>query len=725
MHPLTPSRSHGRVPRKPSPLVHRSRAELGPEPDGAAEKWSRAPRLLTRLAGSLVVATLLVISGPASASGPEDERPQPETTSTTLGSSTSTHGKVQIGPSWDPARAVWADEDARMRVRGDRPEDASIHIAYAPPVDRWDDQLRHELEAFEQDRFPEGVLARQTIIDEPPEEWMRKLELPDLPVRWNAKTVEYLRYFKDDPKGRRLIAAWLNRMTRYEASLRAILRDAGVPEDLVYVAMVESGFDPAARSEVGAAGMWQFMEPTGRVYGLNGEYWYDDRLDFEKASYAAATYLADLETRFGSWELALAAYNAGYGLVVQSIRSNNTNNFWALSEIENGLPQQTNNYVPKILAAAIVGHNREVFQVEGTPAPALELIEVEVPAGTVFDDLAAALEIDAKLVEELNARYLRGRVPPEGGPARIRIPRSSHERFSALGEKLRTPSQPWTTYSVRLGEDLEEIASAHGITEKQLRKLNGIHDSGEIGGGVTLVVPVVDGAAPANDDKGKGKTKQLPPLVAVPPLSLPRGHKLMFFRVTRATGEQAIATAFGVAWSNVVAWNDLDPHARLVDGQILQLVVPDAFDPDKAGVLARGVDEVRHVIRGSVDHIDALLEERGLVRRSYKVQKGETLAKIAKKFDLSLGSLARINNLAREHDVQTGDHLIVYVEAGKTKGTHKPPKPRDTSLTAELGVAQELAEGREKVTDSELPKSKPKPREASTAETSKLPGRHD
>src|SRR5690606_6070190 len=130
-----------------------------------------------------------------------------------------------------------------------------------------------------------------------------------------------------------------------------------------------------------------------------------------------------LKARFGTWELALAAYNAGYGLVVQSIRANNTNNFWALIEIENALPRQTVNYVPKILAAAIVGHNREVFGVKGKPEPRLDLIEVKVPAGTRLDDLAKALEFEDKLLTEVNAIYLRGRTPPEGGPAVVRIPR--------------------------------------------------------------------------------------------------------------------------------------------------------------------------------------------------------------------------------------------------------------------------------------------------------------
>lgn len=619
-------------------------------------------------------------------------------------------GKQQIGPSWDPDRAVWADADARMLVRGDRPENASIHVAYAAPEHRWDDELRRQLAAFEATTFPDGAAPQRTIVDKPPEAWMRKLVLPDLPVRWNTQTIEYLRYFKDDPVGQRSIAMWLNRMGRYETRLRAILGEVGVPEDLVYVAMIESGFDPAAQSWVGAAGMWQFMEPTGKVYGLDVSYWIDSRLDFERSAYAAATYLGDLETRFGSWELALAAYNAGYGLVVQSIRTNNTNNFWTLLEIENALPHQTASYVPKILAAAIVGRNRAVFNVAGSPESALELIDVKVPPGTRIEDLAKAIGVDEKLLAEVNAAYLRGRVPPEGEPSTVRIPRDAHKAFSQLGGELQPPpDQRWATHAVKIGEDLDSIAARYGITQKQLRSLNAIHDSGEIKNGITLVVPA----------DGNGKSPPLPssPVIAVPKLAIPAGNRLVFMRVTRATSSAAIAGAFGLGWSQIVGWNDLDPEARLVDGQFLQILVPESFDAAAAGVQVHELADVRHVVRGSTAHLDAVLADRELERRGYTCGKGETLAKIAKKFDLSLGSLARINGVARNHTVREGEVIIVYVAKGKTRGTIAAPTPKPTTLGGEIEVASGVEAGARE-SDTELPE-----RKASTPERSRVPGK--
>jgi membrane-bound lytic murein transglycosylase D len=598
-----------------------------------------------------------------------------------------------------------------MLVRGDRPEGASIHVAYAAPQRQWDEDLRRELEVFEHGAFPDGRAPQRTIVDKPPEPWMESLALPDLPIRWNAQTVEYLNYFKNDPQGQRVISTWLNRMGRYEARLRAIMREVGVPEDLVYVAMIESGFDPAAQSWVGAAGMWQFMEPTGKVYGLSTSYWVDDRLDFERSAYAAASYLGDLKTRFGSWELALAAYNAGYGLVVQSIRTNNTNNFWSLVEIENALPHQTSSYVPKIFAAAIVGHNRKAFNVAGKVEAKLDLVEVKVPAGTKLDDLAKAISVDEKLLAEINAAYLRGRTPPDGPPVSVRIPRDAHAAFTALtGELAPPPDQRWTTYAVKLGDDLDSIAARYGITQKQLRSLNAIHDSGEIKPGVTLVVPA--------DGKANGGPASLP-VVAVPAVTVPAGSRLVFVRVTRSSTHTALASAFGVAWSQIVAWNDLDPEARLVDGQILQVLVPTSFDAAAAGVEISEVNEVRHVVRGSQAHLDAVLADRELERRGYEVDKGDTLTKIAKKFDLSLGSLARINAVPRNHSVREGELLIVYVAKGKTRGTVAAPDPKPTSLMGEIEVATQIGaqEGGHE-TDTELPG-----RDASTPETSRLPGK--
>jgi membrane-bound lytic murein transglycosylase D len=222
--------------------------------------------------------------------------------------------------------------------------------------------------------------------------WLSQLQMPDLPVQWDARVVRYLEFFKDDPRGRQVLAIWTRRQGRYRELVRRTLRKKGLPEDLLWLAMIESTFDPTARSVAGAMGLWQFMPDTGRAYGLSIDRWADQRLNPEAATEAAADFLADLHRRFGSWELAIAAYNMGYWGVAGSIRKYNTNDFWVLSRLEAGIPWETTLYVPKILAAAIIGRNPHVFGLDDLPVdPALEGEPIDVPPGTSLAVVAQAV----------------------------------------------------------------------------------------------------------------------------------------------------------------------------------------------------------------------------------------------------------------------------------------------------------------------------------------------
>ena len=145
--------------------------------------------------------------------------------------------------------------------------------------------------------------------------------MPELPVRWDARVVRYLDYYRSDPRGRNLVQAWVRKSGRYGAAMRRVLEEQGLPDDLVWVSLIESGFDPAVRSPAGAVGLWQLMPEGARAYGLVVDRWIDERLDVERSTEAAARYLSDLHRRFGSWELALAGYNMGYGGLLASIAS--------------------------------------------------------------------------------------------------------------------------------------------------------------------------------------------------------------------------------------------------------------------------------------------------------------------------------------------------------------------------------------------------------------------
>jgi membrane-bound lytic murein transglycosylase D len=578
--------------------------------------------------------------------------------------------RTRVGP-------IDVSMSGRRRVRGGRPEGASILVAWGPEIDDPDRADRRALAAFERASFPRAR-SFKTIVDQPPQAWMRALDPPSLPIRWNRRTIEYLEYFKTDPRGHAMMRAWIRRGGRYEERLRKILREVGIPEDLVMVALAESGFNPTVRSRVGAAGLWQFMEGTGAVYGLERDYWIDERFDVEKSTYAAALFLADLHVRFGSWELALAAFNAGYGLVLTAIERHNTNNYWALCEIESGLPYATTNYVPKIMAAALVSANRHAFAVgpdQVSPDPSIDWVEVRVPRSTPLAKLAAAIDVEPALLEELNAHLIRKRTPPTRGGHPVRIPRDALAAFERAPDALRKDWSLETTYRARDGETLGAIASAHGISERALRSLNGVIDAAEVSGGVTLVVPATA--------SGTLDTRRVePPLAAVPPIAVPHGMRRVFFVATRAATPLTLERAFGVRWSQVVEWNDLDPHARLQPDQVLQILVPVSFDEQDRAVEAWEDHEVELVVRGSTPHIEAALRRRGLVRRGYRVKAGDTLGRIGRRFGLTDGDLARINGFPRTRDPDAGEVVVVYVPESKLKQTIDAPDVHAAPRTA-------------------------------------------
>jgi hypothetical protein len=180
----------------------------------------------------------------------------------------------------------------------------------------------------------------------------------DVPIQFNSQVKAYVVYFSTKRKG--VIQRQLNRSTRYLPMIKKIFREYGLPDDLAYLAMVESGFNPNATSPAGAKGMWQFIKGTGRRYGLviNGQV--DERLDPGKSTRAAARYLRDLYDQFGSWYLAAASYNCGEKRVQRELRKSNYKNFWQLSA-HRCLPDETKNYVPQMIAATIIAKNPAKF----------------------------------------------------------------------------------------------------------------------------------------------------------------------------------------------------------------------------------------------------------------------------------------------------------------------------------------------------------------------------
>ncbi|HWE27782.1 MAG TPA: LysM peptidoglycan-binding domain-containing protein, partial [Polyangia bacterium] len=479
--------------------------------------------------------------------------------------------------------------------------------------------------------------------------WLEQIKLPDLPVRLDARVVRYLEFYKSDRRGRAIMTSWLKKQGRWKPLFEDALRRAKLPLGLVYVSMIESGFDPLDRSHAGAVGLWQFMPEGGRIYGLRNDYWIDERRNPEKATEAFVHYIGDLKERFGAWPLTLAAFNAGYGAVLRAMQKYNTNDYWELCKHEDGLPWETTLYVPKAMAVAIVGENKKLFGYDDVVSePPYAFDRALVPSSTSIAAMAKAAGVSIGEVAALNPELRRNRTPPE--PWQARLPRGSGARFAAAWEQHREMVKPFV---VRFGERLEDIAAAHGASTRELRALNGIDDSAELRPGLTLVVP--DGRKPL----------QPPPcdttIVAVPDKDdVVAGRKRVFYRTLPQDSPSDIAAFFKVKPAELARWNNVDLEAKLASNMVLQLWVPSDFDTSKAALV--DPSRVRVVTVGSPEFFDLVEGRRGRKRLAYVVKKGDEMKRIAKRFNLTVADLERINRFGAAHsELAVGQKLTVYV----------------------------------------------------------------
>ena len=532
-------------------------------------------------------------------------------------------------------------------------------------------------------RSPESSQRTPSPPGEPDSEWLRTLKSPDLPVRWDPQVLRYLDYFRSDTKGRAIMANWLRRAGRYRELVEKTLDRYGLPRDLFYVAMVESGFDSAARSRTGAGGIWQFMPSAARTYGLEVSYWIDGRRDPERSADAAARYLKDLYVRFGAWPLVFAAYNAGYGAVLTSITRYNTNDYWELCRHESGLPWESSIYVPKIMAAAIIGHNLEAFGfADITPDPVFAFDRVDAPGGTTFTAIARASGTRPDVIASLNGHLLRERTPPDRGPVAVRIPVGTAPLFAEAFERSRAAGDRVDTVVLRFGETIDEVARARGLAPRALRKLNDVKDSGELRAGLTIVVPrraatpaagtdskTQPGREGSDGDKAEREgaspdtTDDEPTIVAVPDRVFSYdGRERVFYRTRDGDSIDEIAETFSVLSDDLIEWNNLDPSAKLQPRLVLQIYVRKDFDP--TGVLLLDPARVRVVTLGSDEFLELETARRGKKRVFYTAKTGDTLVRVGRRYGLTAGDLARINRFSYNTELHDGQKIVVYSPTG-------------------------------------------------------------
>lgn len=589
------------------------------------------------------------------------------------------HPGPQVAPPIGTPEPVLSQElDGRRAVRGcsvgetcarpgDELREIEIEMFPRPDASPWLDERAPRASTLE---ATSRVVRRPSEL-RPDQPWLDTLELPDLPVRWTQKLVDYLVFYKTDPRGQNIIAGWLREQGRYKDLITSYLRKNHLPQDLLYVAMIESSYDPNTLSRAGALGLWQFMPDGGRIYGLRRDRWVDERKDPLRSTIAQMDYFRDLYQRFGDWDIALGAFNVGYGAMLRSIARYNTNDFYKLCEYENAVPWETCLYPPKVLATAIVGHNRALFGVDKLKVEPPEVFdEVSVPTSMPLSVIARAANASEADIKRLNPHLRRGRTPPGETGYVVRVPTGTKNETVRRLVELQTDWDNHDAHVVAHGERFEDIATTYGLSTGALRRLNGVEHESEITGGTVLVVPRISAEARAKN-QAKAKAKLLSSgvdskegddlIVPIPDKDAQvAGKRRVFYRVVTGDTLKSIAKALGASRDKLAAWNELDADAKLHPRMVLVAWVAPDFNAEEEGVSLLDETGLVIVTRGSAEHMDLAEERTGRVRVEYVAQGKEKLADIAKKYGMGSHDLARINRISYSRVLEKGDKIVVY-----------------------------------------------------------------
>ena len=335
------------------------------------------------------------------------------------------------------------------------------------------------------------------------------------PLVENEFVEQWIKYFTG--RGRGTFERYLQRSTRYIPLMQSVLRADGLPEDLIYLSMIESGFNPKAKSGAKAVGPWQFMKATGQRYDLNVTYWVDERRDFVKSTHAAASYLKELYQIFGSWYLAAASYNAGEGKTLMAIRRERTRNFWELArkkpkvrEKSQNFRAETRNYVPKMIAAALISKNPEKY---GFTAISYEdpfdWEFMTVPGGIDLRSIAQLIGYDEEKLSILNAELVRGITPPNSSEGyALKVPKSHSAILTAkLGDLKPRKMREFAVHVVRKGDTLGGIARRYGSDVQEIMELNRLKSVKSLRIGQELSVPARDRSEASSGRKRKKRRR--------------------------------------------------------------------------------------------------------------------------------------------------------------------------------------------------------------------------
>ncbi len=446
----------------------------------------------------------------------------------------------------------------------------------------------------------------------------------DLPVVMNDRVKKSVIYFQT--VAREAFTKYLTRSTRYKSMMLDIINQYGLPNDLIYLSLVESGYNPRAYSWARASGLWQFIASTGRMYDLDRSWWYDERRDPIKSTHAACRFLKDLYEEFGSWELAMAAYNGGPGRVRRTIKSQKTVDFWKMK-----LRRQTMDYIPLIYAAAIIAKDPEkygFYDIQYEPSLEWDVVTIDrcLELSVVADEVGCSLEE----LKDLNPELLRKYTPPNNGNYLLKIPAGAKSRFLAAYDSMPSPKETsWVKHQIHRGETVSTIAARYGVSQYAILEANNLSRRSTIYAGRTLIVPVpLDreyGSSGGSYDKSSYTTRN------------------SIYTVRAGDTMWDIAKAFGTSVDAIRRINYIERSSRIYVGQKLKI-------PSDATYLASTGD------KGSSS--PKTYGSPG-TEKTYKVRSGDTLWDIARMFRTTTAKIRHLNGLGRSSRIYPGQLLVI------------------------------------------------------------------
>jgi len=436
----------------------------------------------------------------------------------------------------------------------------------------------------------------------------------DLPLMLTDPVAGYINYFST--RGRGTLEHALIRGGRYQDMIQKILRQEGVPQELIYLAQAESGFHPLAVSRVGARGMWQFMGSRARGYGLQRSWWVDERQDPEKATHAAARHLKDLYNQFGDWYLAMAAYNSGPGTVQQAVRRTGYADFWELYR-RNVLPKETRNYVPIIVAVTIMAKNPAQYgldQLETEKPIAYDTVKIDYPVDLRL--VAECVDAPAATLQELNPSLLRW-TTPKNQEFELRLPAGTKASYLSAIQAIPQDMRVWWRYhKIAPGDTLTSIAGEYHSTPHAIAQANDLEIQADLEPESRLAIPIAPGKHPPSEQATYAR-------------------RITRYKVHKGDTVQSVADNFGVPPVMVRRWNHLKGES--VQGRrVLYVHLP---------VTPNGSDAIR--ASSPKSQSSNRLRRTAKTPTRHKVKQGETLSSIASSYKTTVAAIRHDNgNLA-------------------------------------------------------------------------------